>query len=43
MEAVSIKPGLHVRRKHKHKDVYMCNKHNYTVYKHKVSYASAEA
>ena len=34
----NIKPGLHVRRKHKHKDVYMCNKH-----KHKVTYASAEA
>ena len=33
-----FRPGLHVRRKHKHKDVYMCNKH-----KHKVTYVSTEA
>ena len=33
-----VKPGLHVRRKHKHKDVYTCDKH-----KHKVTHASAEA
>ena len=36
---MSVKPGLHVRRKHmhKHKDVYTCDKH-----KHKVTYASTE-
>ena len=37
-----LKPGLHVRRKHKnkhkHKDAYTCDKH-----KHNVTYASAEA
>ena len=30
--------GLHVRSKHKHNDVYTCNKR-----KHKVTHASAEA
>ena len=40
----NIKPGLHLRRKHKrthkrkHKDVYTCDEH-----KHKVTYASVEA
>ena len=37
-----FKPGLHVRlkhkNKHKHKDVYTCDKH-----KHNETYASAEA
>ena len=33
---VFVKPGLHVRRKHK--DVYTCDKH-----KHKVTYVNAEA
>ena len=35
---VPFKPGLHVRRKHKHMDVYTCDKH-----KHKVTCASAKA
>ena len=35
---VSFKPGLHVPCKHKHKDVYTCDKH-----KHKVTYTRAEA
>ena len=44
IDTVHVKPGLHVRRKHKnkhkhkHKDVYKCDKH-----KHNVTYASAEA